>query len=132
MLNKIPSNITFTILTYLSVFDVHNLWKTNKKQSKQKKQLKEFYAKQQNYESYNTLKKFYNSIQIFGHVNVLDTTQTWCNAVIIGHQIYKGTINVKIRYIGFSDRCDEWMRVDNGRISEYGSKCNNKINGKPP
>lgn len=132
MLNQIPSDITFTILKYLPVFDVHNLWQIDRALSHQKQNLKENYAKQQKYESYNKLKKFYKSIKIFSQVDVLDTTDTWCEAVITGHQLYRGTINLKIRYLGFSDRWNEWMRADNGRITEYGSKCYNKINGKPP
>lgn len=123
LFNELPLDIYEIILQFLPFFDVHNLWQVNKEQTQLKEQTKERYQP-----DYTALVKFYKSLSIFKSVDVLDTTNIWCEGTIIGHQVYKNIINLKIRYSGYSSKWNEWMRADNGRLDMYGSQCYNGTN----
>lgn len=119
----IPLDIYETVLQFLPLFDVHNLWQINKEQIQLKSQTKERY-----HFDHATHTKFLRSLSIFKTIDVLDTTNRWCEATIIGHQIYKNVINIKVKYMGYSSNWNEWIRADNNRIAEHGSQCYNGTN----
>lgn len=131
MLNDLPLDIVYSIVTFLPIFDTHNFWQTTRTLASTKSQLKEHYARDNNYSTYQDLRDFYLSLKVFSSVDVLDTTYTWSEANIVGHQINKGAIYLKVRYLGYSTRWNEWIQADSGRIAKYGTLCYNGTNGDP-
>ena len=127
-MRDLPVAVLAHILKYLPVFDIHNYWRTNVSISKTKCYLKELIAKCNDFDTYEQMQSFYRSIKLFGLIDVKDTENIWSEACIVGHQTYRGTINIKVKYLGFSDRWNEWLRADNGRVMPHGSKCYNGTN----
>lgn len=122
-LTYLSTNILEHILIYLPIFDVHNLWQLNSSSHKLKKITKEQYAKYHGFNKYQELKKFYKSLDVFKVIDVLDTRNIWCEAYVIGHQVHNGVVNIKVKYLGYSDCWNEWLRADTGRITHNGAKC---------
>lgn len=116
----LSNNLVQSVMICLSVFDWHNLVQVNKKMSKFKKTTKDRYAQYCGYKNYVLLYSFYRSLNVFKVIDVLDTRDVWCEAYIIGQQVYKNTINIKVKYMGYSDNWNEWLRADTGRIAENG------------
>ena len=75
---------------------------------------------------------FFRGLQTFKLIDVLDTTNFWTEACIIGQQVYQQGINIKVKYLGFSDRWNEWIAADSNRIAPYGTKCYNGTNDPHP
>ncbi len=132
MLTNLPLYIYSNILSFLPIFDIHNLWQVSKYSVLTKHKLQNTIAKYNNFQTYTQLQEFYRSLQIFSLIDVLDTTYTWSEAFIIGQQCYKGTINIKVKYLGYTDNWIEWIRADGGRIAKHGSMCYNGQNEPRP
>lgn len=128
LLTKIPTDVFANILAFLPIFDIHNFWQVSKKTSHLKPRYKEQITQHYNYLTYNKLQTFYRSLVPFAYIDVLDTTGIWSEAVVIGQQVYRGIINIKVKYLGYSDGWIEWLRADYDRIAPYGTRCYNGTN----
>lgn len=127
-----PKDILLQIIEYLRPFDISNLSLTYKTlHTDIDEKMKDLYFTQtykELYTNFRAMLKFLWSLRVFNKVDVYDTTGVWCEAVIIGHQIYKNSVQIKVKYLGYSSRWNEWMKADNGRVVPYSTKCYNGFN----
>ena len=127
--NYFPYILIEHIINYLPLFDIINFWNCNKYIYRIKSNIEDIISNKYYFNNFKSLCEYYKyNIKIRRKIDVKDTLNDWLEGTIIAHQVHKGVIIIKVKYTGYSSRWNEWMRVDNLRVSGHGTKCYNGLN----